>query len=380
MMPAMPTVMHVVGARPNFVKIAPLIDALRAYPDVRQRLVHTGQHHDRRMAGTFFAELDLPAPDHDLGVGGGTHAEQTGRAMVRLEAVVEAERPDLLVAVGDVNSALAAALVAAKAHVPLVHLEAGLRSFDATMPEEINRIVVDRLSTVLLAPTAESVGHLLAEGRSRADVYEVGNLMIDTLRAHRPAAPWPEVAASLGLTDRGYAVLTLHRPATVDRADRLLPLLARVAAAAGPHPIVFPVHPRTAARLAAAGAAGPAGLHVIEPLGYRAFVALMDHASCVLTDSGGIQAETTALGVPCLTLRDQTEWGVTVDEGTNTLVMSDGRHLASAFDDIVRTGGKRGRGTGCWDGHAAPRAARLIAAALTTLDPAATLHRGEIPA
>jgi UDP-N-acetylglucosamine 2-epimerase (non-hydrolysing) len=358
----MPTIVHVVGARPNFMKIAPIIAALRAHPAITQRLVHTGQHYDHKMAHVFFEELGLPRPDRDLEVGSGSHAEQTGAVMVRFEAVVAEERPDLVVVVGDVNSTLAAALVAAKAGVPVAHVEAGLRSFDWTMPEEINRILTDRLSAILLAPSEDGAVNLRQEGAAEASIFVVGNVMIDTLLTHRATAPWPAVQAALGLSDRGYAVLTLHRPANVDEPARLRELVDRLRLVSAKMPVVFPIHPRTARRFEEHGlTAEAAGLRLIDPLGYREFLALMDHAGCVLTDSGGIQEETTVLGVPCFTLRDNTERPVTIEQGTNTLVMADGRLLPDAFEDLIRSGGKRGRVPNLWDGRAGRRTADVLA-------------------
>ncbi|HEY8549813.1 MAG TPA: UDP-N-acetylglucosamine 2-epimerase (non-hydrolyzing) [Vicinamibacterales bacterium] len=358
----MPIVLHVVGARPNFMKIAPLIAALRAHPGIEQRLVHTGQHYDHRMAKVFFEELGLPRPDRDLGVGSGSHAEQTAAVMVRFEQVLLEERPDLVVVVGDVNSTLAAALVAAKLHIPVAHVESGLRSFDMTMPEEINRLLTDRLSTILLVPSADGAENLRREGMPEASIFVVGNLMIDTLLQHRATAPWEEVRRTLGLEEQRYAVLTLHRPANVDDPARLRLLIERLRPVTAHMPVIFPIHPRTAARFAQAGITPEeAGLRPVEPLGYREFLALMDHAGCVLTDSGGIQEETTVLGVPCFTLRDNTERPITISEGTNTLVMADARLLADAFADFVATGGKRGRVPAGWDGASGVRAAAIIA-------------------
>jgi UDP-N-acetylglucosamine 2-epimerase (non-hydrolysing) len=357
------TVVHVVGARPNFMKIAPVMSALRACADARQILVHTGQHYDERMAKVFFEELGLPRPDHDLGVGGGTHAEQTAGVMVAMERVLAREAPDLVVVVGDVNSTLAASLVAAKAQVPVAHVEAGLRSFDLSMPEEINRMVTDRLSALLLTPSRDADGNLRREGAPPERIRFVGNVMIDTLLTHRPRAPWPRVKESLGLAERGYAVLTLHRPANVDAPDRLARILGRLAPVAARFPIVFPVHPRTALRLVEAGGAVP-GLRTVEPMGYLDFLALMDHAALVLTDSGGVQEETTVLGVPCFTLRDNTERPVTVSVGTNTLVGADANSLPEAFRALDRGGGKRGGIPEGWDGRAGARVAAAIGAFL----------------
>jgi UDP-N-acetylglucosamine 2-epimerase (non-hydrolysing) len=361
----MPKVVHVVGARPNFMKIAPIVAALRDHPSIVQRLVHTGQHYDHKMAHAFFEELGLPRPDRDLDVGSGSHAEQTAAVMLRFERVVEEERPEMVVVVGDVNSTLAAALVAAKMGVPVAHVEAGLRSFDLTMPEEINRLVTDRLSAILLSPSQDGAQNLRREGVRESAIFVVGDVMIDTLLAHRAKAPWDGVRQRLGLEDRAYAVLTLHRPANVDDPARLQLLIDRLTQVTAHMPVVFPVHPRTARRLAEHGIAPETiRLRLVDPLGYREFLALMDHAGCVLTDSGGIQEETTVLGVPCFTLRDNTERPVTVSDGTNTLVMADGRLLPEAFDDFVATGGKRGRVSSLWDGQAGRRSADIIARAL----------------
>jgi UDP-N-acetylglucosamine 2-epimerase (non-hydrolysing) len=362
----MSKVIHVVGARPNFMKIAPIIAALREASPAVQRLVHTGQHYDHKMAHVFFEELGLPRPDRDLEVGSGSHAAQTAAIMVRFEAVVAEERPDMVVVVGDVNSTLAAALVASKMGVPVAHVEAGLRSFDLTMPEEINRIVTDRLSTILLAPSDDGAVNLRREGIAESGIFVVGNVMIDTLLVHRASAPWPAVGAGLGLADRGYAVLTLHRPANVDDPERLRLLVERLRQVTARMPVIFPIHPRTARRFEEQGlTAASTGLRLVDPLGYREFLALMDHAACVLTDSGGIQEETTVLGVPCFTLRDNTERPVTIDEGTNTLVLADGRLLPEAFDDLLRTGGKRGRVPNLWDGQAGRRTAAILATRLS---------------
>ena len=359
-------VLHVVGARPNFMKIAPVIAALSPYAGITQRLVHTGQHYDEQMARVFFHELGLPRPDRDLEVGSGSQAEQTAAVMVRFEKVVEEERPDLVVVVGDVNSTLAAALVAAKASVPVAHVESGLRSFDLTMPEEVNRIVTDRLSAILLTPSPDGDENLRREGVPASRIFRVGNVMIDTLLRHRERAPWDRVRAALGLEDRGYAVLTLHRPANVDDQARLAALLEQLRIVTARMPVIFPIHPRTAKQLEAHGLReAAAGLRLVPPQGYLDFLALMDHAACALTDSGGIQEETTVLGVPCFTIRDNTERPVTIDRGTNTLVGADARGLAAAFADFLATGGKRGRVPELWDGRAGERVAQVLAAAVT---------------
>jgi UDP-N-acetylglucosamine 2-epimerase (non-hydrolysing) len=360
-------ILHVVGARPNFVKAAPVIAALAAHGGVTQRLIHTGQHYDDALSRVFFEELRLPRPDQDLGVGSGTHAAQTAAVMLRLEPILIEERPDLVVAVGDVNSTLAAALVAAQLGIPVAHVEAGLRSFDRRMPEEANRVVADHLSVLLLAPTETAAANLIREGLPPATVATVGNVAIDTLLAHRAGAPWDDVRRSAAIEERRYAVLTLHRPANVDDPARLRAVVDEVVRAAGSWPVVFPVHPRTARQLAAAGiGATDPRLRLCPPFGYRTFLALMDHAAAVFTDSGGIQAETTALGVPCFTLRDTTEWPETIESGTNTLVGTDldtlGLWVAAALGGTRPTPPAIPR----WDGHAAVRAADAMLGWLET--------------
>jgi UDP-N-acetylglucosamine 2-epimerase (non-hydrolysing) len=359
----MPKLVHVVGARPNFVKAAPVMAALARGGGLTQHLVHTGQHYDDALSRVFFDELGLPQPNRNLGVGGGSHATQTAEVMIRLEPVLAAERPDLVVVVGDVNSTLAAALVAAKLDLPIAHLEAGLRSFDRRMPEETNRVVVDHLSALLLAPTGTAAANLAREGIAPASIATVGNVMIDTLLAHRAGAPWPDLRGTLALENRGYAVLTLHRPANVDDPARLGALVAEVSRASGSWPVVFPVHPRTRHRLDADGIdlAGT-NVRVCAPLGYRAFLALMDHAACVFTDSGGIQAETTALGVPCCTLRDTTEWPETIESGTNTLVGTDPDTIGLWVAAALGAPRPVPAPIALWDGHAADRAADAIRA------------------
>lgn len=354
-------VVHVVGARPNFVKIAPVMAALRAGGEITQYLAHTGQHYDDALSKIFFEELRLPRPDCDLGVGSGTHAVQTAAVMVEIEPILVAERPDVVVVVGDVNSTLAAALVAAKLDLPVVHLEAGLRSFDRRMPEETNRVVVDHLSSLLLAPTETAAANLVREGLDTTTIATVGNVMIDTLLAHRAAAPWDEVRRSLALEDQQYAVLTLHRPANVDEPAQLHALVEQVSRAAGDRPVVFPAHPRTRRQLESYSMElARSNVRICAPLGYRAFVALMDHAAGVFTDSGGIQAETTALGVPCLTLRDSTEWPETISAGTNTLAGMDPDAVGAWVAATVGAPRRALPPIPFWDGRAAIRAAAAI--------------------
>jgi UDP-N-acetylglucosamine 2-epimerase (non-hydrolysing) len=360
----MPLVLHVVGARPNFMKTAPLVAAL-ARRGAAQRLVHTGQHFDEKMSGVFFEELGLPRPDADLGVGSGPHGEQTGRILIALERYVTAMSPppSIVVVPGDVNSTLAAALVAAKLHVPVAHLEAGLRSFDRAMPEEVNRVVTDHVADLLLTPSADADENLLREGLSDRAVL-VGNLMIDTLRAHLPRARDRGVPRSLGLEPGRYAVVTLHRPSNVDDPGALLRLLGALGRIARELPVIFPVHPRTRARLedpALAAAAAP--LRLVEPQGYLDFLSLTSAARLVLTDSGGLQEESTALGVPCLTLRERTERPITVSEGTNEVVGTEPERIVSA---ALRALGepRPPRCPALWDGRAGERAADAILAFL----------------
>ena len=359
-------ILHVVGARPNFMKIAPVMEALSRRSGVVQRLVHTGQHYDEKMAGIFFEQLGLPRPDRDLEVGSGTQAEQTAAVMVKFEKVLGEERPDVVVVVGDVNSTLAATLVAAKAGIPVAHVEAGLRSGDLSMPEEINRLVTDRLADILLTPSRDADDNLKKEGVAPGRIHFVGNVMIDTLLRHRARAPWDDVSGRLSLRDRGYSVLTLHRPANVDAADALARILSRIEPVAAEYPVVFPVHPRTARRMTESGIEPPAGsVRLVEPFGYLEFLALMDHAALVLTDSGGIQEETTVLGVPCFTLRDNTERPVTITEGTNTLVGADAAGLAGAYA-ALRAGTRRAaRMPELWDGRAGERIADVLLGAVS---------------
>lgn len=353
-------ILHVVGARPNYMKIAPLMDALRHAPRFTQVLVNTGQHYDENMAGGFFDELQLPRPDRSLGVGSGSHAAQTARVMTGFETVCVEERPDLVVVVGDVNSTMAAAIVAAKLLIPIAHVEAGLRSFDRTMPEEVNRIVTDRLADLLLTPSSDGDEHLLAEGVPRERIHLVGNIMIDTLLRHLPAARLERVRDRIAVEDRGYAVLTLHRPSNVDDPQILGDLLGAIAEIAKDMPIVFPVHPRTRARLEAMGTAAlPPRLILTEPLGYIDFLSLTSHARIILTDSGGLQEESTALGIPCLTLRENTERPVTITHGTNRLVGIRPQAILDGYRAALSTNGAPKKPP-LWDGHTAERIAAVF--------------------
>jgi UDP-N-acetylglucosamine 2-epimerase (non-hydrolysing) len=356
-------VMYVVGARPNFVKMAPVIAQLRrALPDSRHILVHTGQHYDRMMSSVFLEELGVPAPDYVLKVGSATHAVQTARVMERIETVMSIERPDLMVVPGDVNSTLAATLVAAKLGVQLAHVEAGLRSFDRTMPEEINRIVADEFSDYLFIHSDEASDNLRAEGIERERIHFVGNTMIDTLVAMEQRFRPLGAAARAGLRPGEYLLVTLHRPALVD-GPLLYDVLAELSRIATQLPVVFPVHPRTRKRVEHLPA-DPA-LRLIEPVGYLEFLSLQADAAGVLTDSGGVQEETTYLGVPCFTLRDNTERPVTVRAGTNTLLGLDPSRIAEIPSALARTNGEAHTAPSGWDGHAAERLAAVICNANT---------------
>ena len=344
----------VAGARPNFMKIKPVLDALeRRGADTV--LVHTGQHYDAAMSDVFFDELGIRPPDHGLGVGSGSHAEQTARVMTAFEPLLDDLRPDVVVVVGDVNSTLACAIVAAKAVIPLAHVEAGLRSHDWTMPEEVNRVVTDRLSQFLLAPSPDAVDNLRAEGEPDAEIHLVGNVMVDTLLANIERARSRPTLEQLGL-DR-YGLVTLHRPANVDAADVLLPLIDALGRVSEQCPLIFPVHPRTRSQLEEHPI--PDTLRLIDPVGYLDFIALEAGASVVLTDSGGVQEETTVLGVPCLTLRENTERPITITEGTNRLVGRDPETVVTAALEALHHP-PAPRRPELWDGRAGERIATAL--------------------
>jgi len=361
-------VLCVVGARPNFMKIAPIMRALRRRPaNFAPLLLHTGQHYDQAMKDAFFRQLGIPEPDVDLGVGSGSHALQTAEIMRRVEPVMDDFGPDLLLVVGDVNSTIACALVAAKKGIPVVHVEAGLRSFDRSMPEEINRVLTDQLSELLFTTEPDGADNLLREGVAAERIHFVGNVMIDTLHANRArAVPAARTLAAIGVAadvPGDYGLLTLHRPSNVDDETVLRRLLQTLTDLSGQLPLVFPMHPRTRARIDALGLdelLHSGQLAVVPPLGYLELLGLMAEARLVLTDSGGIQEETTALGVPCITLRENTERPVTVSAGTNTVVGTDPDAIRQCFDGILATGGKAGRVPELWDGRAAERIAEVL--------------------
>ena len=355
------TIVHVVGARPNFMKVAPVLRALDARRGFRSILVHTGQHYDERMSAAFLQSLGIRPPHANLGVGSGSHAAQTAAVMTALEPYLEAESPDLVLVVGDVNSTLAAALTAAKRNVPVAHLEAGLRSGDRTMPEELNRLLTDQLAELCFTPSPDADDNLLREGIPAERINFVGNVMIDSLLWHLPRARELDVPAGLGLEQGRYAVVTLHRPSNVDRSEALGEILEALEEIASRIPVIFPVHPRTAARMAEFGLA-LRRVRQLEPMGYLAMLGLLDGAGAVFTDSGGIQGETTVLGVPCLTLRDTTERPITVVRGTNRLVRDRSREsVLQAFGEACASPSP-GRRPELWDGGTADRVADVLEA------------------
>ncbi len=353
-------ILMIAGARPNFMKIAPIAAALRDTPGLSAQIVHTGQHYDRQMSDLFFEQLGIPEPALRLGVGSGTHAVQTAEVMSRLEPILLQRRPALVLVVGDVNSTVAAALVASKLGISVAHVEAGLRSFDRTMPEEINRVVTDAISDLLFVSEPSGVANLSREGVAGERIHLVGNVMIDTLRRFRAQADGLRMPEQFGLADRDYAVLTLHRPANVDDPERLGALLEPVTELADDMPVIFPVHPRTRAVLKTLHAAHQPGLRLLEPLGYLEFLGLMSAARLVLTDSGGIQEETTVLGVACVTLRNNTERPITITEGTNRLGGTSTEGLREAIA-AARAAKYAGRMPALWDGRAAIRIVQILA-------------------
>ena len=361
-------IINVVGARPNLMKIAPLMDAYGRAGGVEPLLVHTGQHYDANMSDLFFRQLGIPEPHLNLEVGSASHAVQTAEIMKQFEPVLLEHRPDAVLVVGDVNSTIACGLVAVKLGVKLVHVEAGLRSFDRDMPEEINRVLTDAISDLLLCTEPSGVKNLQREGIPEQRVHLVGNVMIDTLLRHRERAESSTILADLGLEKRGYAVLTLHRPSNVDDAEVLGGLLDAFEVVQGDMPLIFPAHPRTRENLARFGlaerVAGLANLRLLDPLGYLDFLRLMAGAQVVLTDSGGIQEETTILRVPCLTLRENTERPITVEMGTNQIVGQDPQRIVSAYRSVVDGGMASGRVPPLWDGRAAERIVEVLVEAL----------------
>jgi len=356
-------VIHVVGARPNFMKVAPVIRALASKQGVRQILVHTGQHYDVNMSDIFFKQLEIPTPDINLEVGSGSHAVQTAQIMMRFEETVIKAKPDIVLVYGDVNSTVAAALVCAKLGVKVGHVEAGLRSFDRTMPEEINRLMTDQIADVLFTPSQDGDENLFREGIAKHKIHFVGNVMIDTLMRLLPHAldAWDDLRRSLQIQEKKYALVTLHRPSNVDAAAILLNIMNALCELSSDITIVFPIHPRTKQHLDIIGLKQDMpNLKMTQPLGYIDFLSLQKHAKLVITDSGGIQEETTVLGVPCLTVRENTERPVTVTMGTNILVGRDAPKLKREVSCILRNELKKGKIPPLWDGNAGARIANII--------------------
>lgn len=354
-------ILHVVGARPNFMKAAPVMRALASHNSIRQILIHTGQHYDVNMSDVFFQQLGLPEPDLNLEVGSGSHARQTAEILSHFEPVVSEHKPDLVLVYGDVNSTVATALVCAKLLVPVGHVEAGLRSFDRTMPEEINRLLTDQVSDLLFTPSTDGNENLLREGVEAKKMYLVGNVMIDTLIRLLPVAEKGTILTRLELRPYRYGLVTLHRPSNVDEPRMLASIMEALNDISQDLPLVFPVHPRTRQRLKTLEVRdlGPS-VRLIDPLSYLDFLALQRSATVVITDSGGIQEESTYLGVPCLTMRENTERPITITLGTSLLIGRDMARLRAEVRRILDGKGKRGQIPPLWDGHAGERIAKAI--------------------
>jgi UDP-N-acetylglucosamine 2-epimerase (non-hydrolysing) len=358
-------ILNIVGARPNFMKVAPLHRAFQKHPNIVSKLVHTGQHYDAKMSDVFFGQLELPKPDYYLGIGGGTHTEQTARIMLEFEKVVEAEKPDLVLVVGDVNSTIACALVAKKHNIKVAHVEAGLRSGDRTMPEEINRLLTDSISDLLFVTEQSGMIHLAKEGVPDAKVFFVGNCMIDSLVFYRKKAAELRLLDDLGLKSKEYITVTMHRPANVDTRDGLESILTILENASKHKSIVFPIHPRTLNNLTKLGLGERLNkiqnIKILEPQGYLEFLHLMEHSALIITDSGGIQEETTYLQIPCLTFRDSTERPVTVELGTNQLLADlNPDTVYEKMLQILRGQTREGIIPPFWDGKAAERIAAIL--------------------
>jgi UDP-N-acetylglucosamine 2-epimerase (non-hydrolysing) len=363
-------ILNIVGARPNLVKIAPLLRAMKLHKQIEPILVHTGQHYDEKLSAIFFQQMGIPKPDINLSVGSGSQAWQTAEILKRIEPVLVELEPDVVLVVGDVNSTVAASLAAAKLGIPIAHVEAGLRSFDRSMPEEINRVVTDALADYLFVTEVSAIENLLKEGRSREQIHFVGNVMIDALQQFLPLAQESRILEDLGLVRDGiclqFGVLTLHRPANVDSTESLSALMDMLEPVADKLPIIFPVHPRTRLKLAQLGRKEHSGIRTIDPLGYLEFLCLLSRARLVLTDSGGIQEETTALGVPCLTLRENTERPITVTKGTNRIVGQDPQLVRETVKSILNHQGQTGEMPELWDGHAADRIVQILIRDITS--------------
>lgn len=357
-------ILNVVGARPNFMKIAPIQRAMGHYPDIKPVLVHTGQHYDERMSKFFFNDLQLPQPDIYLGIGSGTHAEQTAKIMMQFEKVVAEEKPDLVLVVGDVNSTAACSMVAAKMNTKIAHVEAGLRSFDRTMPEEINRLVTDVLADYLFVTEKSGLENLKREGIADHKVHFVGHVMIDSLIYFKPMAEKSTILNDLNLEPQNYGVITLHRPSNVDNKENFEKLLNAFEHIEKQLPLIFPIHPRSQKMIDQFGLRSKVekmkNLKLLEPLGYLDFMKLLHNAKLVLTDSGGIQEETTYLGIPCITMRENTERPITVEIGTNVLVGTDTQRIIEEAEKVLDGNPKKGQIPELWDGHAAERIVEIL--------------------
>jgi UDP-N-acetylglucosamine 2-epimerase (non-hydrolysing) len=361
-------ILNIVGARPNLPKIGPLMREMGKHPQITPVLVHTGQHYDEKLSDIFFRQMGIPAPQVNLEVGSGSHATQTAEILKRIEPVLLEHKPDLVLVVGDVNSTIAVSLAAVKMGIPVAHVEAGLRSFDRAMPEEINRVLTDALADYLFITEEDAAEHLRKEGRPAEAIFFVGNVMIDSLRHFLPIAQKSAIGGELALKNgahggdawKRFAVLTLHRPSNVDSTEKLKELLSAIDAVAAEIPVIFPVHPRTQQRLTDGGIKTHPNLRLIPPVGYLDFLCLLSKAALVLTDSGGIQEETTALGVPCLTLRENTERPITISQGTNLLVGTDPAKIVAAAREVLSGKSKAGRIPPLWDGHAAERIVEIL--------------------
>lgn len=360
----MTRLMVIVAARPNFMKVAPIMKALKRRADLFETmLVHTGQHYDERMSAVFFSELGLPAPDVSLGIGSGSHAEQTGKTLMALEATFIDHRPDMVIVVGDVNATLAAALAAKKLGIAVAHVEAGLRSYDLTMPEEVNRVMTDRISDLHFTTDHIADSNLKREGIDEATVHQVGNVMIDTLLAHRSRAACSTILHRLNVVHGGFALATLHRDSNVDRAANLERLLSAFVLVSRVIPVISPLHPRTRKEIDSQGLEGllqSSRVRLIDPLGYLDFVKLMDSSRFVMTDSGGVQEETTVLGIPCLTLRETTERPITCEAGTNELVGLDPQAILKGALPLMSASVRDSAVPPLWDGHSAERLVAVL--------------------
>ncbi len=361
----MKKIISVVGARPNFMKVAPLYKEFKKYNEqIKHLIIHTGQHYDEKMSKIFFDDLELPKPDIYLGVGSGSHSVQTAKIMIEFEKILQDEKPDLVIVVGDVNSTMACSIVASKMLVPLVHVEAGLRSFDNTMPEEINRKVTDVLSDLLFITEKSGLENLDNEGIKKEKIHFVGNVMIDSLIQYREKSKSSKLIEELGLTKKEYILVTLHRPSNVDQAENLEKILTIFEGFTSKIPIVFPIHPRTQKNIATFGLKerfdSLTNIKIIDPVGYLDFINLMDCAKLILTDSGGIQEETSYLGIPCITMRDNTERPITVEVGSNYLIGLNVEEVIKTGNDILSGKMKSHRVPDLWDGKAAERIVKIL--------------------